>query len=863
VTTPTRYSKDTLNAWIAAAVFLFTLGVYTLTLNPSVPFWDSGEFIATSFILGVPHPPGTPLFVLVGRVFSMIPIGSVAQRVNWLSALSSAITILFTYLIAVRVTRRIFPWVESGQNRALGYLAGVVAAFMAAFATTFWDNAVEAEVYAGACAIMTFCVWLVLRWEERLGSGGEDRLLLVITYIVGLGVGIHLGVAIAAWAAAAFVFTCRPAYRKRWDYIAWALVTVLSLGVGVMPFSFFIAPAVLAITLALYLLTGKLHKIALWSALLFMFGISVHFYLLIRAGLDPAINEGDPSTWKALWLLLIRDQYKPGTPFRRPAPIWYQIDHMWLRYMAWNFTLWMVKGKALFQVPIVLALAGAIINLRRDRRTAVVLGTLFVFLGPAMVFYLNFKRGEVRERDYFFVQNFQFMAIWVGLGAAWFAHGLRDFSRSLSGRRLLNGLGVAAFTGMALLPLAHNWHEHDRSRFYVAEDYAYNMLAGLKPDSFIFTNGDNDTFPLWYIQEVEGFRKDVRVVNLSLLNTPWYIRQLRDYEPKVPISWNDEQVETVTDVLRFMYRRFSGRTGGLNARAERAWSRDQIQDMMNQMRDGIRRTGKGIMVKDLAVKEILRTNAWKRPAYLAVTVPETMGLNPQLTMEGLVFRINPDSTDARIDPVVTQRNLHHLYRYRGLIDTTGSDTTLALAHDYSVFKDDNAGKLTQNYAAAFSRLAVDLSDKGKNDEALAEISNAAAISPGFSGIALAKGFILERLKRWKEAEEHYRRAVEDIPGEWQFPNRLAVVMIQTGRYEGAVKWFQRAIALAPDHFEPYQGLLSVYYNLDRYQDALGVLDQWLRRHPDDQAVRRLSEQLRQSIRSGGSRGGADSTGEER
>lgn len=818
MTTLSRYFGDKVNTLVAAWVFLFSLVVYTITMNPSVPFWDSGEYIATSYILGIPHAPGTPLYVLIGRIFTLLPLPfwSIAEKVNWLSALMSAVTVLFTYLITVKVTRRVFPWEASDVNRAAGYMAGVVAAFIAGFATTFWDNAVEAEVYAAACAIMTFAVWLILRWEERLGEGNEDGLLLVITYLVGLGVGIHLGVAISAFAAVAFVFVCRPKYLTQWNYIGWAIAT-LSLGAGVNTMTFLWAPLVLAITLILYLLTGRLAKLALWSSLLFMFGVSVHLFLIIRSNMDPAINEAAPKTWYDLWLMLIRDQYKPGSPLDRRAPWDYQFGWMYWRYMTWNFTLFTAKARDFFHLPLLLALVGSIIHIFRHRRSAVILWVLFVFLGPIMVFYLNFKDPEVRERDYFYVQNFQFLAIWVGLGAAWVIDTLRRSVASAGAGRALASVGIACFLVMSILPLAFgmdndNFHRHDRRGFLVAHNYAYNMLGPLEENSFIFTNGDNDTFPLWYIQEVEGYRKDVRVVNLSLLNTGWYIRQLRDIEPTVPIAWTDQEI-----------------------------------DALMPFRD---RDGRIVMVKDLAVRHILEQNDWKRQPYLAVTVPDQMGLTKQLTMEGLVFRIEKTAARQDIDVEKTRRNLHEFFRYDGLLTRSAAGEGTIGVHDTDVYKDDNATRLTQNYAAAFSRLSIALFDQGDIQGALREIENARQVSPTFPNIALAKGYMLERLERWPEAEAHYRETVERFPREWQIRQRLAAVLIQQDRWSDAIPVFESAVQMAPGEWDVYQGLLTVYYNLGDYANAADVVRRWLLLHPQDQAVRRLYDQLQNSARTG-------------
>ncbi|NNF05625.1 MAG: DUF2723 domain-containing protein [Candidatus Eisenbacteria bacterium] len=837
-------SQDTLNLIFGSLVFLFVLTVYTLTMNPSVPFWDSGEYIATSYIMGVPHPPGTPLYVLVGRVFSMIPFGSVAQNVNWLSAFSSAVAILFVYLIGVKISRRIFPLEQDPNNRAMSYAAGAIGALLAAFATTFWDNAIEAEVYAGACAIMAFSIWLVFRWHERLGEGSEDGLLLLISYIVGLGVGIHLAVAIVAWPAVLFVFICRPNYLKQWNYIGWAIVT-LSLGLGINQLTFLWAPIVLGITLLLYLVRGRISRLPFWASILFMLGLSVHFFLLIRSNLDPAINEGAPKDWESLWLMLTRDQYKPGSPLERRAPIPYQIDFMWLRYMWWNFTLFAVKGKAFFVLPILLAAIGGVVHFLKDKKTAAVLWALFVFLGPAMVFYMNFKVGEVRERDYFFVQNFMFLSIWVGIGAMWVTQTLGELLKS---RRLMTAVGVSLFVGMSLLPLRHNLRAHDRSDYYFAHNYAHNMLATLEPDAILFTNGDNDTFPLWYIQEVEGFRKDVRVINLSLLNTPWYIDQLKNLEPKIPISWTDEQIKTINEAFQLTYARFNGQTIPISIETQRAWDQSALNPLLEISNEVARRDNRVAYVKDFAVDDIVKTNNWERPLYLAVTVPERMGLNKQLAMEGLVYRINPTGQGETLNVPVAEKNLFEVYKYDGLVIRDEADPQAAWLPDTTTYLDPNGSKLVQNYAAAFSRLALYYVDSDRDEEALSAVKKAEMISPRFAGISMARGFIYERIGDLEGAERYYREMLAKQPSpDWQLNHRLALLILRQGREEEAIQMLQETVRLAPDRFEPVQSLLTVYYNQNRYPEALQVLEGWLRAHPQDASVRQLYDQLRQSI----------------
>ena len=144
-------ADDKIHRWIGVGVFMLTLGVYIKTMAPAVSFWDCGEFIATSYILGVPHPPGSPLYVLLGRVFSIMPIADVAARITFMSALSSALAVWCVYLSTLALGRRALgghSLKPFGDNRDIGLIAGsVVAALLLAFSYTQWFNATEAEVY--------------------------------------------------------------------------------------------------------------------------------------------------------------------------------------------------------------------------------------------------------------------------------------------------------------------------------------------------------------------------------------------------------------------------------------------------------------------------------------------------------------------------------------------------------------------------------------------------------------------------------------------------------------------------------------------------------------------------------------------
>ncbi|MFZ5981226.1 MAG: protein O-mannosyl-transferase family, partial [Candidatus Zixiibacteriota bacterium] len=206
-------------------VWLTTLVIYVVTMAPTVSFWDCGEFITVSHILGIPHPPGTPLYVMVGRLFAILPLFSeLSARVNFLSALSSTFTALFGYLVSVRVLRLWFGKDRTGYSRFLIHAGSASGALFLAFGFTQWNNSVEAEVYGLAMVIMLVMVWLTLIYYQRRGTSTADRVMLLIVYLAFLGIGVHMTVFIAMPVAALFFIL-----KKDTPLRYWFMVTVFFL----------------------------------------------------------------------------------------------------------------------------------------------------------------------------------------------------------------------------------------------------------------------------------------------------------------------------------------------------------------------------------------------------------------------------------------------------------------------------------------------------------------------------------------------------------------------------------------------------------------------------------------------------------
>ena len=505
----------------AASVFL----LYAATLAPTTAFWDTSEYIATGHVLGVPHPPGNPLFVVLARTWEVLlaPLGlPVAVRTNAFSAFMSAAAHGLWFLVVHHVLRSFGP-------RRVFRLGGAFAAVaVSATAFTVWNQSnVNEKVYTVSLLTVALLSWLAFRWHERIGGRGNDNLLVLMAFLLALSVGNHLMAFLAAPALVVFVALVRPRTLLDW----------------------------------------KLYPALLLAG---MAGLTIHLFLPIRAALGPVINQGAPLcdsvgdalgsilTWgrggcEALGDALRRRQYtvegEPGPGFFGPrqAPLSAQLTN-YLQYFDWQWARSVQGTRSLLaelRVPFTMLFAGlgvwgAVEHFRRQRPTFWYVLVLFATLSLALAYYLNFEYGfsiadpvgdfdlhEVRERDYFFVVSFSVWGLWAGIGIAalwrWLAE---DVTRSLA--------AASPVLLLAAVPLALNWSWADRSRDWAARDWAYNLLQSVEPYGVLFTVGDNDTFPLWYLQEVEGIRKDVTVIVTTYLNIPWYAKQLRDLTRPCP-----------------------------------------------------------------------------------------------------------------------------------------------------------------------------------------------------------------------------------------------------------------------------------------------------------------------------------------
>ncbi len=860
-------------AWLAVVVLLVVGAVYFITLSPSVPFWDAGEFIAVSKILGIPHPPGTPFYVLIGRIATMIPLGNIAQRINGLSAISGLLAVVITYLTIVRLIRISMGPERKPQDEWIAHVGALFGAFMLAFSDAFWENSIEAEVYSMMSLAQIMVFWLGLKWWEAHDIKPTAGPLLVCVYIMWLSVGLHLGVGImglpllvlvamvdrkAAWvflmpflsvllvtmglekmaggvlilSSAVFVWFWTQKKLNGWLAMGSIAGTVI-----LFPAAFQDKPitpglallAVVAIAVPLFFLSRatKAGRIIALALFLMIAGYSTHAYLPIRAAQSPAINEGNPDTWDRLRDLLERKQYGTMNMFVRRAPLSVQLDKEFWRYFKRQWPLWQSKGDenrliplgAL--VPLLLGLFGAYWQARTSRTAFLPTFTFAGLTTVGMIVFLNFSPNEVRDRDYFFQSGFHAYALWMGLGASWLILWVRD---SFTEGPLRRGATWGTIGLVLLMPflLMHTmWFTHDRRGNYVAYDYARNMLMDLAPNSFIFTNGDNDTFPLWYMQEVEGFRKDVRVVNLSLLNTDWYIRQLRDEAPKVPMSLSDAAIDQL----------------GLGA----------VQDT----------TGRIIYTNEFMVRHIMQQDrnpdgSWKKQPYWAVTVPNHYGFEPYFSLEGLVYRVNPDSTQPDIDVAATEKALYHDFKYRGLFLKDGT-------WDPSVYKDENASTLSRNYAAAHLQLAFYYRRQGNMKRAIEEMERVSRMFPDYTDVLVPLGGFYLDAGDTNKAVALFRGLATRDPQNAEARYYYGISLFYQGHIDEAVREFQSTIQINPDYSQAYYAAYYALKEAGQTEQAISFLDRWVALHPTDAQARQLAQSERALLKGGGSVGGMGGT----
>ena len=738
--------------------------VFLLTLAPTVTFWDAGEFIAAARTLGIPHPPGTPLFVMIAHVWAkLVPVGEYAFRTNLLSAVLSAAAAGFFFLVAHETTRKFFADLDLRAARLLSRGGAAAAAMLGAFTFTNWQNSVETEVYTVSTFTIAAMSWLAHIWRRQRNTDRGPRVLLLIVYLAGISIGNHLLALLAGPAIVMFMaVTLRhdpasvPSQRRaEWSQVAvvagvWALL----IGIGLGSTGLILLGGLCFGAAATYAVMGRSGSFALLALFIACIGLTPYLYLYIRSAQNPPINEAAPATFDALLAVIRRAQYPPRTPFDDPTvphgpdnpgrTLALMAIQLWdyVVYFTWQWAksvnVWIQTAVTLLFLG--LGLRGSFAQRRVDRPAWWLLFMLFAVTGLGLVIYMNFRPGfgrwfdlypqatdhEVRERDYFFVVSFVVWGLWAGMGASLLAGALRRSAPTL--RRL-----APAALMLAAVPLTLNWSAASRRHgpdATLAADFAYDLLNTAPPYGILFTYGDNDTFPLWWAQEVEGIRQDVTVVCLALANTDWYMRQLRDnpVRPVDPVAlppiWRGAIRAPPNWPLHTM-------SDSAIAIAMRGYGVAETQELKLGPLSRKLQAGTYLLPNELLTLSVIQQNLGRRPIVWAITAGrEFAGLGEYVTQQALGFSLQtsrPDSASpafdsrrlagAPLDLAATEKLVWETYRYGGLLD--GDVTRL----------ESTSASIASTLSFPFVQLAYAYSARGEEEKLQRALEYALKLSP--------------------------------------------------------------------------------------------------------------------------------------
>lgn len=896
-----------INNILGWAVFAIALFTYLATAEATASLWDCGEFISTAYRLEVGHSPGAPLFMMIGRVFTLFASSKemVAFTVNAMSALMSALTILFLFWTITHFGKKL---IEKESNDSAGLTnnqliaivgAGLVGALAYTFSDTFWFSAVEGEVYATSSFFTAFVFWAILKWEHVANEKHADRWLILIFYMMGLSIGVHL-LNLLTIPAILMVY-----YFKRFDATLKGSIIAFMISIVILAFVQFGVIQYIPIFAAKFELffvnslgmpfnSGALVFLCLFAAFLawlliyakkkgkyilhlatlclvfIMIGYSSYVAIIIRSKADVPIDMGNPDNVMSLIPYLQREQYGAQPVFSGPyyntppvgvnddgpvyaavtedgrsyykvvdtkksykyaetklfPRIWsadpnhvnfyknylglgdnddptgldnqkffwgYQMNWMYWRYFMWNYVgrqndyqgqgeakngNWLsgikvidkMMGRGdvdllsdaysknparnqLYFLPFILGILGLVYQYKRDKEDTAIVVLLFFFTGAAIVMYLNNTPYQPRERDYAYAGSTYAFAIWIGLGVMFVSDLFKKFLKTGVGAPAL--ATVLCLAAVPVLMASQEWDDHDRSQKTIAKDHAYNMLSSCDSNAILLTNGDNDTYPLWYLQEVEGFRTDVRIINLNLMGTDWQNEQLTfkiNNADAVPMIWNKSEfmggdlnyityAETsnipkdkffeLEEVIQFF-------SSGKNQLTTRGGGKANYLPTKNMkitvnkdavLKSGIVKASNADFIPEEMVFVYNKDNAtrsdmsflnivagqaktgWTRPIYVAQGTNK-LGLDRYFKSEGILEKLVPMDQPSKVQGLLGSSDLDKN------IELVTKTFTFGKANTDKIYYDEKNRLIFLNYRQRIGHLAIELTANDRKEDAI-------------------------------------------------------------------------------------------------------------------------------------------------
>ncbi len=683
--------------------------------------------------------------------------------------------------------------------------------------------------FAFGILILAGCYLLFQYYREKNRRGKSGASLMAAGFILASGVlamalltvkGYQPFLFVSALLVSVLLWVIRR--HVRWPILIALLCSSLVV-VGIYEFVYGLAGGVVVL-----LILGFGFKVPHWKTglvviLLAAAGFSIHLFLPVRSSQQPRINQNNPSESIATTVnYLERRQYGSQS----------MIDRMFLRRGEWGNQFGMHRRMGFwgffqeqygivgpkFVIIFLIGVFGIWEVIRRRSEFGLPLLLMFIISSVGLILYMNFSDGtrqamiagrahlEVRDRDYFFTPAFICFGLMIGIGLSMVIQTVREMTRKFaSGPR---SVILAAMMVLFLLPsfaLANNYYFCDRSRNYLAYNYGSNILSSAQENAVLFTFGDNDTFPVWCLQEVFGVRPDVAVVNLTLGNMKWYVKQVASILG-VNIGWSESEV----DQLRPYRTR-----GGLVFRLQ-----DQLAD--------------AIVVNN-------RTN---RPINYSVTTPESarrirgQAISGHLTLLGMTWLFNEEATEIRVDAEGSYRYFSDSQRFR----PDGYD-------DPTIYKNETSMRMTATYANGLIMTAEEFERRGDTVRAEEMVRRALHISPGYRGALQALANFLSDQGRLEEL-----RALIDTTGgsnrSW-LNTYLARLELKEGDQLAGIRLLEATLTSDPKFRPAFRELMRYYYGIKDAARMHALLQRWLRFNPGDQEAANMLKEVEGALISKG------------
>jgi hypothetical protein len=607
--------------WLSATV---CLAIYWRTAYPTITWWDSPNYSLAATTLGITAPPGSLLLTLLGWPFTRIALGlAPAHTLNLLAGVIAAATVGLVCLAA----QRLYQQTEAGRASGTRPFAAGAALGAIAFgaAATQWEHAIKFTPYILTALFTAGLVVTLLRWWKVAADPTSWRRLAFLGLLFGLDFSVHRTNALLLPGALVWILLRHPSTLRQarsWLAGAGGLLAGLSLQLALIP---------------------------------------------LAATTTSPVNMFPPKTWAAFWDYVSLDGRGGGfllDLWPRNAPLWGTQSLDFLRTLGVNFADPSSTVALAGALPLVAAVTGLGSLFSRDRRLARAMASVLVVQAVTTIAYFNIPADYFRPFDRHYLPCFVLVGVLVAYGAGqgaqwtWDAWGAQRPALACCGAALVAAVPIAQMLGQ--------WREHDASRRYFARDYGVNALEGLPRDAIYVTVGDNDTFPVMYLQTAEGVRPDVRIVNLSLANTRWWVDQMVRRDSTFPVVYRPPErlrgtTEPPPDSVVVVAITYPPLHFGLDSNVALP---DSFVGRPTPS------YGSEFTPADRVLLDIVRNNRWRAPLTFATTGGEgaMSWLAQNARLDGLYWRIVP-LRKPPINPGALHTRLFSEYQYRGYADS--------------------------------------------------------------------------------------------------------------------------------------------------------------------------------------------------